>query len=843
LGGAITGCPAPADTTPLIRVSPAAATRFSAILGAPAPAARVHAMRPGEELGGPNAVGRPGDLVLENDEVVFVVDRLGSSTGFAESGGNVVDAADARERRDELGQLFTYFGVFPRQGVYDAIESGTGPGGSAWVEARGRELYEGALVVTTRYTLAAKGRALAIETQIENTGSSPIELPGVGDAVQWGGAEKVAPGKALGFKGDSHGLYVGGVGRFASYAIAATDGDIDATSGSTWTDTVQHKAVAIPAHGDVRYARVLVVGARADSASLAADRQEAAGKPVGDVQFATTSADGGAVDVPSDAIVVARDVAGAELTIHASGSPPRLGGRLPAGPWTFTYASGGGRAGLEPATADVDAAHAVRVPLPLTAPAALRVLCVDTEGLPSPCKVTFERTDGGPPPDFGPAHVAGPARHQATTADGTVDVALAPGAYRVTASRGPEFALAQASVTLAPGGRGEVHLSPRRVVDTSGYLGCDFHQHTMLGADAPVSTRDRIIANAAEGVDVAVASEHNVVADLEPIVRELKLERRLVSIPGDELTTDASVHAWGHANVWPLVFAADQPRGGAPHVRDRTPTELFSAVRAAATPEVVVQINHPRSGKTGYFDLTGFDPKTGEGTSDGYEAHFDALEVWNGRNVEARAKVLGDFLALLRTGHEVTAVANTDTHGIVGQEAGYPRTYVRVTDDAHLDSWDLRRSVELVRGVKGLRDVVLTNGPMLRVSANGAPIGGVARGSRVTVHVHVESAPWVDVDELRLVRASSPEHPEIKPIVLQAMASGAHGADATFTLQVRQASEVSKTTPATARDAFVVVASGKKPMVPVLAGDAEIEPWAMSGAIWLEGKASDGKAP
>ena len=47
-----------------------------------------------------------------------------------------------------------------------------------------------------------------------------------------------------------------------------------------------------------------------------------------------------------------------------------------------------------------------------------------------------------PTPDFGPAHAAGPARNQATTVDGIVDVALAPGAYRVTASRGPEYALA-----------------------------------------------------------------------------------------------------------------------------------------------------------------------------------------------------------------------------------------------------------------------------------------------------------------------------------------------------------------------------------------------------------------
>jgi hypothetical protein len=117
---------------------------------------------------------------------------------------------------------------------------------------------------------------------------------------------------------------------------------------------------------------------------------------------------------------------------------------------------------------------------------------------------------------------------------------------------------------------------------------------------------------------------------------------------------------------------------------------------------------------------------------------------------------------------------------------------------------------------------------MLRVSVGGVPIGGTAHGSRVTVRVHVECAPWVDVDELRIVRASSPERPQVQSLTLAPMASGAQGADATFVLDVRSA------------DAFVVIAAGKKPLVPVLGsgvGDAEILPWAMSGAIWVDPKA------
>ena len=126
-------------------------------------------------------------------------------------------------------------------------------------------------------------------------------------------------------------------------------------------------------------------------------------------------------------------------------------------------------------------------------------------------------------------------------------------------------------------------------------------------------------------------------------------------------------------------------------MRDRTPREVFDELRRVAPGDFVIQVNHPRSGQNGYFDQLGFDPATGVGTDPGYDPQFDALEVWNGRNVDARAKVLGDFFALLRTSHPVTATADTDTHGIVGQEAGYPRTYVRVADDGPLDPVERRR--------------------------------------------------------------------------------------------------------------------------------------------------------
>jgi hypothetical protein len=836
-------CPAPSDMTPLIHVDPRAASRFAAIMGPsrtaattpPANASRVHVMREGEQLGGPNAIGRPGDLVLENNEVVFVIDQLGSSAGFAETGGNLVDAADARARKDELGQLFSYFGTFPRQGVYDSVESGVDPDGSAWVQSKGHELYEGKLAVTTRYTLHPPDRALFIETRIANTGDAPIDIPSVGDAVQWGGAEKVAPGKPPGFKGPSSGAFVGGVGRFTSYAITSTDGTIDGISGSSWTDTAQRKAVHLAPGEKADYARIFLVGERPDSASLISELALAAAQPVGDVRITAPS-------VPAGALITL-------YTDGATSSPITLAypfaGRLPVGTYwvavgTYWVAAPGTKAG----PLVVKAGEEATLALPGgSAPGSLEARCLGSDQQPAgegprqatgpvPCKLTIEGIAPSSNPDFGPAHAAGPAHNQSTSADGVTKVALVPGKYHLTASRGPEYALATSDVEVAPGAEAHATLKLVRVVDTRGYLACDFHQHTMLGTDAPVAKRDRVISNAAEGVEVAVASEHNVIADLEPLVKELGLEREMVSIPGDELTSDASRHPWGHANAWPLVPDPTKPRGNAPVVRDRTAHDVFEELRRAANAagaDLVIQVNHPRSGNTGYFDQLAFDPARGVGSDPGYDAAFDALEVWNGRNVGPRSRVIDDWRAILRTGHPVTATADTDTHGIVGQEAGYPRTYVRVADDEHLGAWDAARTAEVVRGVKVLRDVVLTNGPMLRVSANGAPIGGVARGGHggeVTVKVHVECAPWVEVDTLRLVRVSEGElekGEDSRRVKLAPLKDGAVGADVVLRAHL------------SADDAVFVVASGSKPMHPVLGGDdREIAPWAMTGAIWVD---------
>ena len=258
-----TVCAPPRDGTPQIRVVPGAAARSMWIgreRSAPSQAGpRRCPMRPGEASRGPTPSGS-GDLVIENDEVVFVVEAHRSGSGFAESGATW-STRPTRARLGELGQSFTFFRTFPRQAVYDKLTSGVRQTARRGL-AEGRELLEANVAVKTRYSLARTDRALLLETTVTNKGTSPTGKLGLGDVVQWGGAEKVIPGKPPRFKGTSTSAFIGGVGRFVSYALAPTEGDVEALNGVAWSDTFQRRDLVLAPGQSVSYARVLVVGER-----------------------------------------------------------------------------------------------------------------------------------------------------------------------------------------------------------------------------------------------------------------------------------------------------------------------------------------------------------------------------------------------------------------------------------------------------------------------------------------------------------------------------------------------------------------------------------------------------
>jgi hypothetical protein len=355
LGCALAACPRPTDGEPQIAISPGFRERLERMPGhlpkAPAPPAAAHArvMRAGEQLGGPSATGKEGDWVLANGEVVFVIEAVGGERGVGERGGNLVDAADARARKDELGQLLAYLGTSARQVVYTSIVAADLPDGVAVVTARGRVPAEPAIEVETEYRLAGADRALLITTTLKNGGGNEVTLPALGDVIQWGATEKVAPGKAVGFTGASSGPFIGGVGRSTAYALTSPEGEIEATSGAPWTETQQMKSVVLAAGASVTYARVFVVGERGDVASIVAELTKASGGELGALEIALVDAAGKPVLVGAGAKVVVATAAGEEvMSVVAARSGATLRGELPPGSWLLSYAPSGGRRAFEP---------------------------------------------------------------------------------------------------------------------------------------------------------------------------------------------------------------------------------------------------------------------------------------------------------------------------------------------------------------------------------------------------------------------------------------------------------------------------------------------------------------
>ncbi|HEX3769295.1 MAG TPA: CehA/McbA family metallohydrolase [Polyangiaceae bacterium] len=399
-------------------------------------------------------------------------------------------------------------------------------------------------------------------------------------------------------------------------------------------------------------------------------------------------------------------------------------------------------------------------------------------------------------PDWGDDPHDGAAL-EAVVSLGEGEVSIPAGTYRVTVSRGFEYTQSEQTLHVDDGRTTALGATLERVVDTRGWISADLHVHAVPSPDAPTLLDDRVRSLAASGVEVAAATDHNAVTDYGPTIRSLGVERWLASIVGDEVTTRGT--ELGHFNVFPL--APDAPP--VPYERT-TPHDIFAAARASAPADrdKVVQVNHPRMGAIGYFELIHLDPSdfaAWRKRAPLFDPGFDALEVFNGDDYAEPEHVeacLRDWYALLDAGLRVTATGNSDSHKLTYHEAGVPRNYVRVPNDAP-ESFDERVFIDAVRHGR----VVVSSGPFVRIQAgNGehtADVGGEVPfdPAGINVHVQVDAPAWVDVTTIEIVchgRVLSTWHPKTS-------GSGFHF-DATERL------------PLQAGDWVIAVARGSKPM-------------------------------
>ncbi|MBT4518784.1 MAG: CehA/McbA family metallohydrolase [Halieaceae bacterium] len=353
-------------------------------------------------------------------------------------------------------------------------------------------------------------------------------------------------------------------------------------------------------------------------------------------------------------------------------------------------------------------------------------------------------------------------------------VILAPGEYRVTASRGPEFSAHQTTITLESGKTSLLSIpAPTRVLSTPGYISSDFHVHSGVSFDNNLNIHARIKSFVAQGAEVLVATEHDTIYELRTAIADLGLSDRVKTITGTEITTEVgnptAPYGIGHANVFPLQAQPLQPRRGAPKHENHRWRDIIARLRSDHS-NPIVQLNHPRGGPTesaspglylshmavagAAYDpyqpldsppnkvLVDKNPVTGVRDID-----FDLIEVENGNRWGQRYQATrDDWFSLLRQGIPMAAAANSDSHGVNnGSLAGNVRNMVYVGSDSLADY----NEMALLQGIRS-GNLYGTNGPLLQLSLNGSPMGAMASGGKPVLKLIVDAAPWMNVDHYKL---------------------------------------------------------------------------------------------
>jgi hypothetical protein len=442
-----------------------------------------------------------------------------------------------------------------------------------------------------------------------------------------------------------------------------------------------------------------------------------------------------------DVVVRAGD---APITIARADAAGRFRAAVPPGDYTVRAESRGRDPGGAMVFAVGPGAEAVRT-LPAGPGGQLAIQVHDDAGVALPARVRLERAGDD-------------ERLTWTDAAGAATVALPPGSWRVTISRGLEYdAFVATAVTVRDGETAMVDATLERAVDTAGWIALDTHLHSEMSTDSTLPLDDRLRAIAGEGVELPVSSDHDVIVDYAPVIAELGLGRWLGSLSGAEVSS----LLWGHVNGFPLAADGARSGAGSPRWQLRTPGAVFADLAGGG--ERLVQINHPRKDTSSLFDVIDLDPATLTARRDPTELGlpadtdlsdlgFDAVEVANALSDDDFEEVFADWLAMVAAGHPAAATGSSDSHG-ASAFAGEARTYVWV--GAGADDPATVTADAIVDAVRARQVVVATCAFVTAGIVAGATVSRPGEtvavgGATVTLRVRVQAPPWQPLRELRV---------------------------------------------------------------------------------------------
>lgn len=419
------------------------------------------------------------------------------------------------------------------------------------------------------------------------------------------------------------------------------------------------------------------------------------------------------------------------------------------------------------------------------------------------------------PDDFGERPVTDGRDHVEFTVTGDHTFRVAPGSWRVVVSRGYEYELEDAMVTVTAGATTDHAVMLRHSVDTTGVLCADYHIHTTRSPDAEDSGDLKMRALVADGLEIAIRSDHEFVYSFAPVIDDLGVAPWVLGISGEELTT----FEWGHFGVFPMTYDPAAPSGSAIPWVGRTPPPVFADVRARSEDPTLI-INHPRTAGPGfgYFNVADYDPVTGTADrEDFWDETFTVMEAFNDSSFEQnRDSTVVDWFSFLSHGRRVVAVGSSDSHHLYSAPTGYPRTCLLLgTDDPTM------ADAEDVSDATDAGHAYVSGGIYLEVEGPGGEGPGdsiTGAGATAMFHVVVRAAEWIDVDSLEVI---------VDGMTTETITMPATAADPT----IRFDSMVSVPVAAGAMGSWVVFhARGDEDMQDLHPGR---EPFAVSNAIFL----------
>lgn len=327
------------------------------------------------------------------------------------------------------------------------------------------------------------------------------------------------------------------------------------------------------------------------------------------------------------------------------------------------------------------------------------------------------------------------------TSTGQARLSLPPGPLTLYATRGFEYSLAKQTIEAEAADKPvQYRLSLRREVPVPGYAACDTHIHTLThSGHGDASIDERMVTLAGEGIELPVATDHNVHIDYEAHAKRLNVRQHFTPLAGNEVTTKS-----GHFNIFPVAAGARVPNAGLPDWKS-TFGEIYG------TPDVKVCIlNHARDLHSGVrpFGPALFNSAVAE-RLDGWPLRFNAMEVINsGATQSDPLELLRDWMSLLNRGYQVTPVGSSDSHDVSRSIVGQGRTYIRC-DDRDPSQIDVAAAVDSFLAGR----VLVSYGLLVELTIDGKYTSGdfaAPAGDEISAAITVSAPHWIQASKVQL---------------------------------------------------------------------------------------------